>query len=347
MRKLFTTLAAALLAATVATADNKGEGLSYYLPKTEVGVALKIEKTTFTPGKLAAYSELYFKTAAATAPSVSYRIVGIDFFTGAVPDSAKQFTIAIDKKHSIINVDCDKNGVLRAINAKAPQTPRRATFKAARKPAPLNPNDFMSQDILNSGNLPTMARLVAQEIYDIRDSRNLLSRGEADFMPKDGAQLKLMLDQLRTQEEALSQVFVGTTVRDTVEQTVTFVPEKDARQQLAFRFSRHFGLTDNDDLAGEPYYAVTDDEKILAEMPATKDDKKQKDDMTLGVNLPGKIKVRIVHDGKAVADFSTFAAQYGRVETISGALFGKKMTSHIVLDPVTGCIVSLTTEPLE
>lgn len=54
-----------------------------------------------------------------------------------------------------------------------------------------------------------------------------------------------------------------------------------------------------------------------------------------------------MHDGKALAQFGTQAAQFGRVETISGALFGKKMTSHIVLDAVTGNIISLTTEPLE
>lgn len=44
-----------------------------------------------------------------------------------------------------------------------------------------------------------MAELVAKEIYSIRESRNALLRGEADNMPKDGAQLKLMLDNLNQQ----------------------------------------------------------------------------------------------------------------------------------------------------
>ena len=33
------------------------------------------------------------------------------------------------------------------------------------------------------------AELVAKEIYSIRESKNALLRGEADNMPKDGAQL--------------------------------------------------------------------------------------------------------------------------------------------------------------
>lgn len=346
MRKILTTLAMTLLCTTMALAQ-KEAGMSYFLPKTAVQIALRIEKTTFTPGTLANYSDIYFKTPAATQPSVSYRIVGIDFCPSAVPDSARRYDIVIDKKHSILSVDCDKNGVLMAINAKGVKAEGVKPFVPAPQAAPLNPQDYMSQDILSSGNYPTMARLVAQEIYDIRDSRNSLSRGEADYMPKDGEQLKLMLAQLALQEKALMQVFTGTTVKDTVQQVLTFVPEKGQKKAIAFRFSSHFGLTSNADLSGTPYYAEVDDEHIMAEMPETTDVKKQKDDMTLGVCLPGKIKIRLVADGRTVAQYSTFAAQYGQVELLSGALFGKKLTSHIVTDPCTGAIVTLKTEPLE
>ena len=185
MMKIFCTFALAFIAATATMAQKVQDGISYFLPKTGVKVVLRIEKTTFTPGKLADYSDIYFKKPAQGSPSESYRIVGVDFCPFAVPDSAKRFEIVVDKKHSIVSMDCDDNGVLMAINAKAQPQARRSPFVPAPKPAPLNPEDFMSQDILSAGNISTMARLVAQEIYDIRDSRNQLSRGEADFMPKD------------------------------------------------------------------------------------------------------------------------------------------------------------------
>ena len=348
MMKIFCTFALAFIAATATMAQKVQDGISYFLPKTGVKVVLRIEKTTFTPGKLADYSDIYFKKPAQGSPSESYRIVGVDFCPFAVPDSAKRFEVVVDKKHSIVSMDCDDNGVLMAINAKAQPQARRTPFVPAPKPAPLNPEDFMSQDILSAGNISTMARLVAQEIYDIRDSRNQLSRGEADFMPKDGEQLKLMLAQLDTQEKALTQVFQGTTVRDTTEQVVSFVPEKGQTRMLAFRFSRHFGLTDKADLAGAPYYAVIEDEHIMDEVKVDVDEKKLKDNIVLGVSVPGRVKISIVNDDNhSIGNCETFAAQYGRVELLSGALFGKKITSHIVLNPVTGSVVNLQTEPLE
>lgn len=48
-----------------------------------------------------------------------------------------------------------------------------------------------------------MAELAANEIYDIRENRSLLAKGQADFMPKDGTQLKMMMEQLDKQEAGL------------------------------------------------------------------------------------------------------------------------------------------------
>lgn len=348
MRNILSTILIATLTATPASAQKSQGNFTYFLPKTEVRVALLVEKSTFKPGQLADYTELYFKSKAENKPRETYRIVGMSFSTSGVPDKEKQFDITVDKKHSILTVDCDRNGVLTAINAKGKTTMAPKPFVPARKTAPLNANDYMSQDILSSGNLPKMARLVAQEIYDIRDSRNQLARGEAEFMPKDGEQLKIMLKQLDTQERALLQVFEGTTVTDTTETVVTFVPEKETPKQLLFRFSRHFGLTDTDDLSGAPYYAVVTDENMTAEPPAVNEEaKKQKDDLIMGVNLPGKIKISITDGKQTLGCMDTFAGQFGQVEMLNGSLFGKKMTSQLVLDPVTGNVVSLRTEPLE
>ncbi len=338
----------ALLSLSASAADKENEGLTYYLPKTTVNVSLLVEKTTYTPGQMAAYAELYFKTPAKTVADVDYRIVGIRFSTEGVPDSTKRHTILLDKKHSIFDIDCEKNGVLRAINTKGVTKETPTAFVPARKPAPLNPNDYMSQDILSAGNLPKMAQMVAQEIYDIRDSRNQLSRGEADFMPNDGEQLRMMLVQLRTQETALMQMFTGVTVKDTTECVFQFVPDPTVQKRTLFRFSKKFGCVADDDLSGEPYYVYVDDEHIYPDFPDEAEAaKKQKDDLVLGVNLPGKIRVRLSAGSQTQASFETYAAQYGREEMLSGSLFGKKMTARLVLDTMTGAVVSLKTEPIE
>lgn len=348
MKNILSTILLAVLTSANANAQKSQGNFTYFLPKTEIHVALLIEKSTYTPGQLADYAELYFKSEAADKPDVSYRIVGLSFSTAGQPDKDKQFDIIVDKKHSILSIDCDRNGVLTAINAKGKSAAPRKPFTPAPKTPQLNPNDYMSQDILSSGNMPKMARLVAQEIYDIRDSRNQLARGEADFMPKDGEQLKIMLKQLDTQENALLQVFEGTTTVDTTETVITFVPGKETAKQILFRFSKHFGLTDSDDLSGAPYYAIVTDENIMAEPPTVDEEvKKQKDDLVMGVNVPGKIRVSITDGKRTLGSMDTYAGQFGRVEMLNGSLFGKKMTSQLTLDAATGSVINLRTEPLE
>ena len=193
-----------------------------------------------------------------------------------------------------------------------------------------------------------MAQLVAQEIYDVRDSRNLLSRGEADFMPKDGEQLRLMYEQLNRQERALMQLFQGTTTVDTTEYVVTLVPEKKAQRVMAFRFSKKFGLSTTDDLSGEPYYVDIAEENVTAEPPVVHEmAKKLKDELQLAVCLPGKIRLTLSNNDKKIARYEMWAAQFGKIEMLNGALFGKKLTSKILLDSATGAVTELTTEPLE
>lgn len=348
MKLKTTAFTLALMSSAVAFAQKQVDGLSYFLPKTAVRMSVLVEKTTFQPGELADYSDLYFKKPASKKADTSWRIVGVSFSTEGQPDADRKFTVAIDRKHSVLSIDCDRNGVLTAINDKASATVPPKPFVPARKSAPLNPRDFMSQDILSAGNLPKMAQLVAQEVYDIRDSRSQLSRGEADNMPKDGEQLRIMFGNLDTMERALMQMFTGVTTRDTVEHTVTFVPTKETAEFTAFRFSRKFGLTTADDYSGAPYKVTVTDENIMPDLPAAANAaRKEKDDFQLGVCLPGKIRLTLSNDGNTVATFDTFAAQFGRVEMLNGALFGKKMTSHLLLDPVTGCVVKLRTEPLE
>lgn len=350
MKKLVSTILAAMATMPILAASDKPvDGLSYCLPKTAVRMHVLVEKTVTTPGQLADFSELYFKTPATSNKTTDYRIVGVTFSTCGVPDDSKRFAVAIDKKHSVLSVDCDVNGVLRAINTQAPASSKPAQFHQAAKPAPLNPRDYMSQDILTAANLPKMAQLVAQEIYDIRDSRNQLSRGEADNMPKDGEQLRLMYSQLDTQERALMQLFTGVTTVDTTETVITYVPQPADKRTVLFRFSKHFGMTTTDDYSGEPYYVTVEDEGVFAKLPedAAKADK-EKDDFRLGVNIPGKIRITVANAaGTPVASYETEAAQFGKVEMLNGALFGKKFTSHIVLDPATGAVVELKTEPLE
>ena len=318
------------------------EGTTYYLPQALARFTVKVEKTVYQPGKLAVYARQYFKVDAPQQSATTYRLIGLDMTQVAVPDTAKRFTLTIDRKHSVRKVSRDRVGVLLAINADVrPDDVSPQTFTPAPRPAPLTPTDYMSEDILNAGSMAKMAELTAREIYDIRDSRNALNRGEADFMPKDGAQLKTMLANLDTQERALTQLFEGTTTRDTAWVSVDYLPRTEGREVL-FRLSRWLGLVDNDDLAGEPYYVdVRDNHTASVATPADDEKKKDKNDIGLRVSVPSKITLTVGTAGETVDRFELMAPQFGVVEKLSGALFGKKQSSRLLLDPLTGAIRSI------
>lgn len=324
------------------------EGTSYYLPKTAMKFTLMVEKSVYEPGQFAAYAQRYMKQDnVRLEPGTEYRIVDTRMHNIALPDTAKHFTLSLDKRYTISTVERTDDGLLLAINAQPKQAEEPAPFVPARKAKALNPRDYMNEDILTAGSSAKMAQLIAQEIYDIRDSRNQLQRGQAEFMPKDGQQLRIMMDGLDTQERALRQVFEGTTVKDTTEVTLVYVPKENVDRELFFRFSRHFGLVDNDDLSGVPYYISVSTDTKAAEDDSMKKEKKDKDDIGLVVNTPQKVRATLYCEGSKVDSYEFNAGQFGGTESLSGALFGKKLTSKIVLNPLTGGIESIKEEVLE
>ena len=208
----------------------------------------------------------------------------------------------------------------------------------------------MSQDILSATSSAKMAELTANEIFEIRDSRTQLARGEADFMPKDGAQLKLMMSQLDIQENALTQVFAGVTTKDTTMTSITFVPNTEVEKHPLFRFSKYYGIVDNDDLAGAPYYIKVAKKKTFNDEPVIEDkkgkkgekEKKDKNDIGLRVNIPAKMDITIFNGtGNTLAKQQFQAPQFGKLEALSGELFGKKQSSKLILNPQTGAIVKI------
>ena len=326
MRKLLFTLL--MIIPSFLYAQDIMEGTTYFLPKTVLKVNLLIEKTSITPGELHLYSERYLKKRdVATEASETYRIVSLKMRTESIP-----------------SIKLNSEGIILAVNTDAKVPAPAQPFIPAPKKAPLNPHDYMNQDILASGSMAKMAELTAQEIIDIRESRSQLSKGQADFMPQDGAQLNLMLKNLQQQESALLQLFEGVTEKDTTEVELTYIPEQEVDRYILFRFSKKLGLVDRDDLAGSPYYISVKDEHVIPTNQAIAEEgKRSKDDANIFVNMPGKIKVTI--QGKeAMATLDTYAAQFGKCASLDNELFGKKLYTQLVYNPTTGNIESINTD---
>lgn len=328
------------------------EGAVYYLPKTAFRIAVRVEKTTYTPGDFCAYARKYLKlNDVSQQPSVTYKVIGLDMSPIALADTSKCYAVKFNPKSAASNFALADNGTLLAVNATPAAIKQPATFVPAPKREAANPRAMMSEEILAAGSTAKMAELTAQEIYDIRDSKNQLTRGQADFMPKDGEQLNIMLSQLSQQDEALTSMFKGTLTRDTTEHLMTYCPKRGTEKEVLFRLSSHLGMVDRDDLSGAPYYICIDDEHTVPlpeEAPADKKGRravqKKPSENGLYVNVPGKIKVSVLKGTTPVKLLSVYAGQFGTTELLSGELFNRKHTVHLTLDPITGAVSKFDAE---
>lgn len=108
-------------------------------------------------------------------------------------------------------MELTEDGIVKSINVPYSQnsSAKKNTPTAPAGQVSANPRDFLTEEILMANSTAKMAELVAKEIYNIRESKNALLRGQADNMPSDGAQLKIMIDNLNLQEEAMTKMFSG------------------------------------------------------------------------------------------------------------------------------------------
>ena len=187
-----------------------------------------------------------------------------------------------------------------------------------------------------------MAELVAKEIYNIRESKNALLRGQADNMPSDGAQLKIMLDNLNAQEEAMTQMFSGTCNKEERTFTVRLTPDKEFNNEVAFRFSKKLGVVANNDLAGTPFYISLKDLKSV-KIPQ-EDDKKKKDLDGIAYNVPGQAMVTLTDGKKKLYEGELPITQFGVIEYLAPVLFNKNSTIKVYFDPNTGGLLKVDRE---
>lgn len=321
-------------------------GAIYFLPKNAVRIDLLIEKCNYTPGEFCRYAQRYLRlNNVQEEASVSYRLLNIAQTATATPDSTKAFTVKFNNKTSAINVVLSDDGILQAINAQPTVPPSPSMFKPAQKPLQPNPRLFMTEEILSAGSIAKMAELTAQEIYDLRDNQKMLIKGQADFMPQDVAQMRLMLSKMEEQDQALTSLFAGITTRDTVQQTLYVCPDSAMTQpQLLFRFSKHLGLVDADDLAGTPYYIYIEN---LSNLPPTDEleaQKRKKVENGLYVNVPAKMRSTLYDGNEQITSDELPAAQFGNVELLSGDLFNKHFGTRLWLSPLTGAVERLEAE---
>lgn len=324
------------------------EGAVYFLPKTTISVSVLVEKTTYTPGDFCNYAMRYLRLKDVEQDSyTTYRVISVSQVPTAMADTTRAYSVKFSAKTAAANLALSDDGRLLAINAQPRQRAAAKPFVPAPKKKLADPRNYMSEEILSAGSAAKMAELTAREIYDLRENRTLLIKGQADFMPNDGAQMKMMLERLETQDRTLTQLFSGVTERDTTEVSFTVIPDGSMQKQVLFRLSRKLGIVDADDLSGEPYYIDVEDLKTVPpvdEEAAAKNKKKKQPESGIYVNVPGRMRSTIYRDENTLSTAEFPAGQFGNVELLSGELFDKHFTTRLWLNELTGAVEKLEAE---
>jgi len=313
----------------------------YYLPKTIMRVHLLVEKQTYTPGEFARYAEKYLSLSnIEQKEKISHRVIDCELSTLGVRDTTKCYNLRLKGKGETADVRLSGDGVLLAINDEPMELfTMDIDGKFASLPQPQTPvNQYLSADVLTAGSKAKKAELIAHQITELRQRRQLLATGEADEMPQDAKQLERMLNEIDLQCNALTSLFTGTIVRDTTQQTMMLCPDREMKREVLFRLSHRLGLVDKDNLAGAPYY-ITIKNLYPTNVPLPENKKGEH----IYANVPGMAQVSIEMDGLSLGTFNIPLAQFGYVELRDGSIF-KKQVSHMTFHPATGAVVKQSTD---
>jgi len=313
--------------------ERNESALVYYMPKTELLIDVEYERIDAKVGAFYQYSQRYLGVDDVVKENkVTYRIKSVTFQTRTVPDKDRAYTIKNNAYN--IGIGLTSDGILCGINTRN-SIVLNNKFKYVNEPVVVQtaPKTIvpLGEEQLLSGSQAKMAESTAKQIYRLRESRFNILSGEAENMPTDGEAVKLMLDQLNEQEEALCALFVGTKEITRLHAYYPIDLSKEQNGLIAFRFSSLVGPVDANDLSGAPIVVDIEHHKIkYATVP--KEKKAQKD--AIYYNIPGDASVIVKQGTQILAQKDLKVAQLGIEVPIETALLFKK----VLINPETGLI---------
>jgi len=326
------------------------DGVSYWLPKTMITVTVTAQKQTFKPGEFSRYAERYLRLSDVKDKAEEvWSIKDVKISTSGVPDKDNLYTLTFPVKGNRPYFDLTNDGVIQGVNVRKKEQPAQNVQTPAPQPVKkINPQEYMTEEILMASSTAKMAELTAKEIYNIRESRNNITRGQADFVPTDGESLKFMLESLTEQETALLTLFSGTNETEEVTFTINVTPDETLSKQILFRFSTKLGVLPIDNLAGEPVWIDITDRKMsdnytmdLDQQKKLQAPKSKKEGNFLYYRLPGRAGLRIYNNRTTFLEQEIQLAQFGIVEVISTTIMGKMADAKITFDTTTGAVLTI------
>lgn len=330
----------------LSAAKHNDYGLVYTLPRTHLRIEVEAEQTIKKAGPYYNYAKKYLGTDnVITEDTKTWTLKSVRISSYGIPEKGNEYLMQF-KAGSAPYLIVSEDGLPLAINTEKVSVPEYKPKEGTPLTSSLlDDNAYtsaLSGELLASGSLAKRAENAANTIYKIRESRTNYAIGEADQMPPDGESLKLILDELNKQEEALKALFLGTTQTSTAVKTIDYTPIAGTEKEVLLRISDFNGITDKDDLSGEPLYITL---QVITKGEIPLDEKGLEKKLPKGAvmyKIPGKAQVTLRYEGKEHCNELFDIAQFGVDYGLNPALFTDKKTPYFVkFHPSTGGIMEL------
>ncbi len=315
-------------------------GVTYSLPKTQLVVDAEVTKVICKAGPYYKYAEKYLGVKKfITEDKVYYELGKVKLLNRGIPDKDNTYIVSFKAGTVAPYVYLTEDGLLCSINAEyTPDSIPEEENKKKRRAVATDASVF-TEELLMAGSTAKQAEVAAKQIYRIRESRMNILTGDADNLPPDGQAMQLVIEELEAQEEALTNLFTGVVTRETEHYEVTVIPNDDLEKEVIFRFSKHLGIVDADDLGGEPVYMNLTATERAPQLDPKEAEKKEKSLKGIVYNVPGKARVELFTARKTLFKGEVQITEFGTREALAPVMFeDKKAPVKVYFYPETGAI---------
>ncbi len=320
-------------------------GVIYALPKTSFEVTFVVKKTTFHRGDFYPYAQRYLGIDNPIMENETrFTLEDVLVVNKGIADKENSFMVEFRGRTVEPFVYLREDGVIVTINAEPAEEAPGEELRLPDKSAPqVDPRRFLSQEALMAGSTAKQAELIARQVFDLRRSRSDILSGEAENMPPDGNAYKVVMEEIDTQEKALTELFSGSLESEYFTVSYTLVPGKeDVNGEVIARFSGKLGPVDADNLAGEPVrITLTNKTPAVQLQLSAKELQRLESKLSEGIvyNVPGKADLVIEFQNKILVNKEVDVVQYGSQDVLARRMFeNQKQPIQVHFHPELGAI---------
>ncbi|MFW5890204.1 MAG: DUF4831 family protein [Marinilabiliaceae bacterium] len=328
---------------------SSAKGVFYHLPRTVIEVEVTARKVIEKRGPFYRYSRRYLDLSdVITEDNTYWEITDASISTTGTPDPDRLFRISAKGTPAGAAVSLTPEGTLKGFNLSNQKSMSgKSTDKQNDPDTTLSTEDisfddvpFTEEQLIKTSSAAT-AEEVAQEIYNLRDTRRRLLESDMDNLPPDDGAYNRILHDISKLEQQYLSLFKGKQEKITQTKTFRFIPEASTPiDEVLFRFSKEKGFTDMDDMSGTPVYIeignapVAENRRFSASPDKTR--------TGLIYCRPVKATVQVIDRTVLLNEKEVMIGQFGSLHQLSPELLDNGKPS-IQLDPKTGAIIEIHT----